>query len=145
LREVATTEVNYASDHPYAYGPAKVIAWAAAGGAILSVAGGLAGAVLLRQMEPLAPLPNLIFDVIAHLFFWAWKRPNTYCVQALAERRIADASSRGIGVGKNERRPENVGPTGIDLDRVGRAGRLRIKAILPHNTETGTSPKNDLR
>lgn len=35
---VALHEVTYASDHPYAYGPAKVIAWAAAGGVLLSVA-----------------------------------------------------------------------------------------------------------
>jgi hypothetical protein len=31
-------EFRYASDHPYAYGPAKVIAWAAAGGVLLAIA-----------------------------------------------------------------------------------------------------------
>jgi hypothetical protein len=34
---VAVTEMNYVSGHPYAYGPAKVIAWAAGGGIALSV------------------------------------------------------------------------------------------------------------
>jgi hypothetical protein len=35
---VAITEINYASAHPFAYGPAKVIAWAAGAGALVSVA-----------------------------------------------------------------------------------------------------------
>lgn len=37
----AVTELNYVSAHPRAYGPAQVIAWAAAGSAMLSVAVGL--------------------------------------------------------------------------------------------------------
>lgn len=35
---VGITELNYASDHSYAYGPAKIIAWAAGGGAVLAAA-----------------------------------------------------------------------------------------------------------
>jgi hypothetical protein len=35
---VAVTEINYVSGHPYAYGPAKVIAWGAGAGALLSAA-----------------------------------------------------------------------------------------------------------
>ncbi len=35
---VAVHELQYASDHPYAYGPAKVIAWGASAGALLAVA-----------------------------------------------------------------------------------------------------------
>jgi hypothetical protein len=35
---VAVHELNYAADHPFAYGPAKVIAWASGAGALLSVA-----------------------------------------------------------------------------------------------------------
>jgi hypothetical protein len=35
---VAIKEFAYASAHPYAYGPAKIIAWGAVGGALLSVA-----------------------------------------------------------------------------------------------------------
>lgn len=35
---VAFTEVRYIRDHPYAYGPAKVIAYAGGAGAVLSVA-----------------------------------------------------------------------------------------------------------
>ena len=35
---VGVHELTYASDHPYAYGPAKVIAWGAAGGALLALA-----------------------------------------------------------------------------------------------------------
>jgi hypothetical protein len=38
---VLIDELSYASGHPYAYGPAKVIAWGAGGGATLSVAVGL--------------------------------------------------------------------------------------------------------
>jgi len=48
---VAITEISYVGSHPYAYGPAKVIAWAAGGGAILSVVGALLGITLLRQNE----------------------------------------------------------------------------------------------
>lgn len=35
---VAIKEISYVSDHPHRYGPAKVIAWAAGGGAVLSLA-----------------------------------------------------------------------------------------------------------
>jgi hypothetical protein len=35
---VAVNELNYASRHPYAYGPAKVIAWGSGAGAVLAVA-----------------------------------------------------------------------------------------------------------
>jgi hypothetical protein len=45
---VAVNELNYASDHPYAYGPAKVIAWAAGAGALLSAAVGALGFALAR-------------------------------------------------------------------------------------------------
>jgi hypothetical protein len=38
---VVVEEVTYVSDHPYAYGPAKVIAWGAGAGAILAVAVGI--------------------------------------------------------------------------------------------------------
>jgi hypothetical protein len=45
---VAVNELNYASGHPYAYGPAKVIAWAAGAGALLSTAVGALGFALAR-------------------------------------------------------------------------------------------------
>jgi hypothetical protein len=45
---VAIHELNYASGHPYAYGPAKVIAWAAGAGALLSLAVGALGFVVAR-------------------------------------------------------------------------------------------------
>lgn len=35
---VAITEISYAGAHPFAYGPAKVIAWGAGAGALLSAA-----------------------------------------------------------------------------------------------------------
>lgn len=35
---VAFTEIRYVREHPYAYGPAKVIAYACGGGAVLGVA-----------------------------------------------------------------------------------------------------------
>ena len=35
---VGVHELNYASNHRYAYGPAKVIAWGAGAGTLLSVA-----------------------------------------------------------------------------------------------------------
>jgi hypothetical protein len=35
---VVVEEVTYASDHPYAYGPAKIIAWGAGAGVLLSIA-----------------------------------------------------------------------------------------------------------
>jgi hypothetical protein len=47
---VAVHELSYASGHPYAYGPAKVIAWAGAAGALLALAvTGLAVALLRRE------------------------------------------------------------------------------------------------
>lgn len=46
---VAIHELNYASGHPYAYGPAKVIAWASGAGAALSAAVGLVGLALVRD------------------------------------------------------------------------------------------------
>jgi len=38
LIDVAVHEVRYASDRPFSYGPAKVIAWGAGGSALLAVA-----------------------------------------------------------------------------------------------------------
>jgi len=49
---VAIHELDYASGHPYAYGPAKVIAWAGGAGALLSVAVGLLGFALTRSDKP---------------------------------------------------------------------------------------------
>ncbi|HEY4280391.1 MAG TPA: hypothetical protein VGM91_19370 [Conexibacter sp.] len=46
---VAIHELNYASSHPYSYGPAKVIAWASGAGAALSVAVGLIGWALVQD------------------------------------------------------------------------------------------------
>ena len=46
---VGIHELDYASEHPYAYGPARVIAWAAGGGVALSVAVALMGWGLARQ------------------------------------------------------------------------------------------------
>ncbi len=45
---VAIDELQYVGDHPYRYGPAKVIAWGAGAGAVLSVAVGLIGWALTR-------------------------------------------------------------------------------------------------
>jgi hypothetical protein len=45
---VAIHELRYASDHPYQYGPAKVIAWAAGAGGLLSIAIGLLAAAAFR-------------------------------------------------------------------------------------------------
>jgi hypothetical protein len=45
---VAVHELQYASGHPFAYGPAKVIAVAAAAGALLSAAVAVLGRALLR-------------------------------------------------------------------------------------------------
>jgi hypothetical protein len=45
---VVVTELGYASDHPYAYGPAKVIAWSAGAGAVLSVAVALRAASMRK-------------------------------------------------------------------------------------------------
>jgi hypothetical protein len=46
---VGLDELNYASNHPYAYGPAKVIAWAAGAGLVLSVAVALLAYTLARN------------------------------------------------------------------------------------------------
>ena len=46
---VTIDELSYASNHPYAYGPAKVIAWGAGAGAVLSVAVGLLAFSLTRD------------------------------------------------------------------------------------------------
>jgi hypothetical protein len=46
---VALTEIDYVNDHPFRYGPAKVIAWAAGGGAVLAVAVALIGVALMRD------------------------------------------------------------------------------------------------
>jgi hypothetical protein len=44
---VGVHELSYASDHPHAYGPAKVIAWGAGAGALLAFAvAGLAWSLL---------------------------------------------------------------------------------------------------
>lgn len=49
---VAVDELSYASSHPYRYGPAKVIASAAAGGAVLAVALALLAVGLSRALPP---------------------------------------------------------------------------------------------
>jgi hypothetical protein len=46
---VTIEELSYASSHPYAYGPAKVIAWGASAGALLSVAVALLARSLTRD------------------------------------------------------------------------------------------------
>ncbi len=47
---VGIHELSYAGDHPYAYGPAKVIAWGAGAGALLGLAvAGLAIGLLRRE------------------------------------------------------------------------------------------------
>ena len=48
LAGVAVHELEYASDHPFAYGPAKVIAWAATGGVLLAIAVALLAWAALR-------------------------------------------------------------------------------------------------
>jgi hypothetical protein len=48
---VAIHELQYASDHRYRYGPAKVIASCSAGGVVLSVAVGLVGYCLIRGTD----------------------------------------------------------------------------------------------
>jgi hypothetical protein len=49
---VGVHELNYASNHPYAYGPAKVIAWGAGAGLILSVAVALLAYTMTRDNHP---------------------------------------------------------------------------------------------
>lgn len=46
---VAFTEIRYVRDHPYAYGPAKVIAYAAGAGALLAIAVGMLAHAALRE------------------------------------------------------------------------------------------------
>jgi hypothetical protein len=48
---VAVHEIDYASDHPDRYGPAKVIAWAAGAGALLAIAVGVLAGALLRESQ----------------------------------------------------------------------------------------------
>jgi len=48
LIAVAVHEFSYASDHPHAYGPAKVIAWTGIAGAALGLAVLLIGYILAR-------------------------------------------------------------------------------------------------
>jgi hypothetical protein len=48
---VTVNELSYASGHPYAYGPAKVIAWGAGAGAVLSVAVAALGYALTRPEQ----------------------------------------------------------------------------------------------
>ena len=48
---IAADEFSYASNHPYAYGPAKVIAWGGVAGAALAVAVGLLAAAFLRSLD----------------------------------------------------------------------------------------------
>ena len=45
---VAITELDYVGDHPRAYGPAKVIAWGAGAGVLLSGAVGLICVAMLK-------------------------------------------------------------------------------------------------
>jgi hypothetical protein len=48
---VALHEIAYASDHPYQYGPAHVIAWGAGAGALLSASLCLLAFALMRSSE----------------------------------------------------------------------------------------------
>lgn len=45
---IALQEFTYANDHPFAYGPAKVIAWGGVAGAVLAIAVGLLGLAARR-------------------------------------------------------------------------------------------------
>ena len=49
---VAVHELDYASAHPYAYGPAKVIAWGACAGTVLCIAVALLGYAITRTERP---------------------------------------------------------------------------------------------
>lgn len=49
---VALHELNYASDHPFQYGPAKVIASASGAGALLAIAVAILAGALLRERPP---------------------------------------------------------------------------------------------
>ena len=48
---VAVHELTYAADHPYAYGPAKVIAWGGGAGVALALAVGLVGYAISRRAD----------------------------------------------------------------------------------------------
>lgn len=48
---VGITEINYVAGHPNAYGPAKVIAWGAGAGALLSAAIASLGAAVMRRTD----------------------------------------------------------------------------------------------
>ncbi len=48
---VAIHELNYASAHPYAYGPAKVIPWGGGAGTVLAITVALVGFALSRRPE----------------------------------------------------------------------------------------------
>jgi hypothetical protein len=45
---VAIHAFDYASGHPYAYGPAKVIAWGGVAGVVVSIGVGLLGYALTQ-------------------------------------------------------------------------------------------------
>ena len=47
---VALTEINYVSGHPNAYGPAKVIAWGAGAGVLVSLSLAVLGWLVVRQL-----------------------------------------------------------------------------------------------
>lgn len=49
---VAVHELNYASGHPFAYGPAKVIAWGGCAGVLTCLAVGLIGYAFTRSDRP---------------------------------------------------------------------------------------------
>lgn len=48
---IAVHEFSYAGDHPYAYGPAKVVAWGGCAGAVLCAAVALVGYALTRPAD----------------------------------------------------------------------------------------------
>lgn len=48
LAGVAVHELDYAADHPFRYGPAKVIALSSGGGVALAIAAGLLAIGVLR-------------------------------------------------------------------------------------------------
>jgi hypothetical protein len=48
LLGVMVNELRYASTHPFRYGPAKVIAWTAGGGALIAAAVALLGFAVLH-------------------------------------------------------------------------------------------------
>jgi hypothetical protein len=48
---VAVHEIAYASDHPYQYGPAHVIAWGAGAGALISASVCLLALAVMRSSK----------------------------------------------------------------------------------------------